>query len=174
VPATPQYVESEVLMKDLSIKISFRPPISNQGSEILRYRLYQSRDQQMSQKTLVYDLPVGDFETSLKDVNSLLSFDIGEPLLAVSYYFQVAAVNAMGEGALSKATNETIIGIYYFNYAQIFFQINQWLQSLSVYQIHRSQSYRKLKIVAELRYIHTLLICTWSSLTIIILMKQKL
>jgi hypothetical protein len=118
VPAMPQYIEAEVLVTILSMKVSFKPPISNHGSEILSYRLYQSSEHQMTQKTLVYDLPVSHFEAAIKDatikdVNSVLSFDIHEPLLAVPYFFQVAAVNAMGEGKLSDATAETIIGIYY-------------------------------------------------------------
>ncbi|KAJ3305664.1 hypothetical protein HDV03_001309 [Kappamyces sp. JEL0829] len=104
-PEAPTIVTTLVLHNPPTIKVVFQAPPTGQGSQLNRFRVYQSQMPDFSEKFLAIDAP-----SDLVDMESdNYTLHITNPQTAVPYYFKVAACNAKGEGALSEISSETVI-----------------------------------------------------------------
>jgi hypothetical protein len=94
-------------MKPVAIQI-YLPEIqtSKKGSPPVRYQIYHSNDAEMVESFLIGEI---DADQN-KGTEKMLVFDYKNPRIAVPHFFKVAAINAMGEGPLSEATDMVLLG----------------------------------------------------------------
>lgn len=91
VPGAPQNLRATA--GDRTVTLDWSPPGDNGGSPITNYNLYRGTS------------PGG--ESPYKEVGNVLSYSDNEVSNGVTYYYNVSAVNSVGEGALSDEVSAT-------------------------------------------------------------------
>nr|KAJ3422380.1 Lebercilin [Polyrhizophydium stewartii] len=105
-PLAPTNLKTNVTLSPTAVRLVFKPPASNGGSPIARYRVYTSPTASFAEKFLVAEIGVDELIQEQGDAVAVSYYD---PQIAVPMFFKIAAVNVLGEGALSETSPETIV-----------------------------------------------------------------